>query len=90
MVAFMHSVVVEGKCPFPTDMLRCDRLAPDTSDDVNAILMEASDFFALKAGPLGKPVRITLVRCWDKAWKPTTGRWESFGWRVVDHTSWRA
>jgi hypothetical protein len=75
---------VEGTYPFPVDMLRYDACFPATSDD--AVELGAScDFNRRRAsssiGEDKKRRRVKLATNLQN--KPTVGRWESFGWRVV-------
>lgn len=67
--------VVEGRGPFPTDMLRKDRAEPATEEDRVAIMATYEDGLQPR-----ERRRVTLVTR-----EPSTSdeRWESFGWRVV-------
>ncbi len=65
---------VEGRGPFPVDMLRHDRCWPDTAADAIALectLEQARD------------VRSVTLATIDK-WSPNRARWLSFGWPVQD------
>lgn len=78
---FSHEFVVEGTFSFPTDMLRYDHCYPAGQDDVSKILDKA---------PRGEKMRVKLAARAEKAWRPTEGRWRSFGWHVLDkeHRIW--
>lgn len=71
----MHEV--EGKYPFPIDMLRYDQVVPRDACDVLQIIdswrREGGVHRLQLSGYVPTGVRTTL----------TTGRWESFGWRVL-------
>ena len=65
---------VQGRGQFPLDMLRYDSCYPATQQDV--VVMEDREVER----------EVTVERTldsWTKAWKPTFGRWESYGWKVV-------
>ena len=66
---------------FPLDMLRYDSCYPSSSVDVNRMIAdrEIADGRAVNSS-------ITLVHRehGGKKWRPTEGRWRSFGWRVTD------
>jgi len=65
---------VEGLGEFPLDMLRYDRCFPRTGMDCDSITYK------------GERRQVTLVALNRDSylWKPTYGRWESFGWNVVE------
>ncbi len=71
---YAHTFVVEGKFSFPLDMLRYDACWPMTGDDVAKMDPEDRDRRA-----------VTLCHIGARHWVPTTGRWSSFSWAVVDH-----
>ena len=72
----VFSFVVEGSGRFPYDMLRYDQCWPMTSIDSAAMDYEP--------GETGRR-RITLETFGDRfSVRPTTARWESFTWRVVE------
>jgi hypothetical protein len=66
---------VEGRNPFPIDMLRYDCAIPASEIDSNKIA--ASHNWTGLNGPMQIEVRV------KKESGPTQGRWESFGWRIV-------
>jgi hypothetical protein len=68
---------VKGRPDFPMDMLRYDRLAPYREEDSYSIGRE-------REARTPDDMEIELVRFAPKNWVPTQGRWESFGWNVVD------
>jgi len=68
---------------FPLDMLRYDSSRPTSQDDVGGI----------HYGILGRggewmksdeDIQLSHIEHGDKTWKPTTERWKSFGWEVVE------
>ncbi len=69
-------IVVEGSGPFPIDMLRYDACIPATELDAGTIArtFERDDVHA----------RVALRRLAAGDGPPTVGRWESFGWRIVE------
>lgn len=67
---------VAGTGTFPLDMLRYDRCWPKTQEDTNAV--RAGTNHPSKTHPL--PVTLHSIG----AAAPTIGRWESYGWRVID------
>jgi len=75
----MTTFTVEGTYPFPVDMLRYDACYPVTTEDA-VELGTACDHRALKMS--SRPIRrVTLGTMRQN--RPTTGRWESFGWKVI-------
>lgn len=76
---------VEGTYPFPADMLRYDACYPATTDD--AVQMAESFRLPRRATPPpsdnAEPrKRKVTLNTWAQN-RPTTGRWESFGWKVI-------
>lgn len=71
--------VVQGTGQFPVDMLRHDRCVPARETDANEIERTY-------VNARGAPRRVTLVRYVPQGGipLPTRGRWESFGWKVID------
>lgn len=66
---------VEGRGPFPLDMLRYDACHPTRETE-----LPTRGFGETEVGPR----RIHLERFAESAsWRPTIGRWNSFGWGVV-------
>lgn len=77
--AYTHVFVVEGSGHFPTDMLRRDKCYPRNEDDSNAL--DRDDW----AGRRVCLERVVIGERTEGAyWQPTIGRWESYGWRVVE------
>lgn len=66
---------VAGHFQFPLDMLRYDSCWPASQEDVCKLSRKAE-------GILDLGVEL-LHADRTRAWKPTDGRWQSFGWRVV-------
>jgi hypothetical protein len=73
MKASPARVVVEGSGPFPIDMLRYDGAYPAREEDA-ARIHSSFDRFARERQ------KVTIV---IPDGRPTEGRWDSFGWRVV-------
>lgn len=86
-----RTYVVEGKWPFPLDMLRHDQSRPATAEDQRQIDIISGD----------ATVGIDAVRCLRRIalimeggdhingtqegrWAPNQKRWRSFGWEVVE------
>ena len=66
---------VEGTGHFPFDMLRYDGCYPSTETDTGRMLASDSDV----------PRVITMARYVNgRREQPTTARWKSFGWRVLE------
>ena len=74
MKTYATDFEVQGSGDFPVDMLRYDRCFPTLSDSAVAIGMTRN-----------APKRSVSLRSIHqyRDWKPTTGRWQSFGWRVT-------
>lgn len=70
-------VRVRGARSFPIDMLRYDGLIPDSSADSAKI--EAT----FTPGSRGEAVEVRLLAL-DGTHGATVGRWESFGWHVLE------
>jgi hypothetical protein len=68
-----HSFKVVGTGRFPLDMLRRDQCFPSTEDDAE----RAEHTKAMRI------VSLTTYRERD-LFMPTVGRWESFGWKVIE------
>ena len=77
MVQKEYTITVSGVGPFPLDMLRYDGCFPDTSVDVEKI---RGSFNIL--GPNKWSIRVVKIS--QQKWEPTTKRWESFGWKVIN------
>lgn len=92
---FIHEVTVRAQVngtrqalSFPMDMLRYDMLAPRSSQDVDVITSsvtgEEEECYCPKQPERWPTVK--LVReAGSAGWVPTIGRWESFGWSVINH-----
>lgn len=68
---------------FPFDMLRYDRCHPASESDSSVITMCSEP--RKYRGPKStiEDYEVSLVRYAHKQWRPTEGRWESFGWEVI-------
>lgn len=71
-------IKVEGNYPFPIDMLRYDAVWPRTETDSYNI---SRSFHYAEA-----KMTVEVIRNAESSWKPTYGRWESFGWKVISDT----
>ncbi len=70
-------ITVEGRGPFPIDMLRYDDCTPATQVDAGKI-SRSVDMTARK-----EPVQVNLHRFSVDGTRATAARWASFGWTVV-------
>lgn len=72
---------VQGRGPFPVDMLRYDECWPIDADSVSTIAA-ASPGALSQSDPshlARRRVRLTTIRPDG----PSVGRWDSFGWRML-------
>jgi hypothetical protein len=93
-MSYIHEVIVRAAVngtrqalTFPLDMLRYDMLAPSNSESLDVIQSSISGEEEACYCPK-EPERwptVKLCREGGKTWKPTTARWQSFGWSVVNH-----
>lgn len=78
MPTYTHRFSVSGKYPFPVDMLRYDGAHPaserDSSKVTSAIKADTREDVSLSY-----MIELVVVNA-HKYWRPTTGRWYSFGW----------
>lgn len=75
MAKYYQTFTVETNFLFPIDMLRYDSCFPATEKDAGEIHKN------LTAN--GSPLKVKVARYIDnKATKPTTARWDSFGCRI--------
>jgi len=72
----MTVIVVEGHGQFPVDMLRYDCCVPASQGDVSQMM------FARSASP--RRVSLKMFTPVGMVVGATDGRWQSFGWSVVD------
>lgn len=75
---------VSGTGRFPIDMLRHDGLSPHCEQDsakIIATVNRESD------GEIEGEIEVSGWH--GNNWRPTYGRWESFGWRVVPGSEWQ-
>jgi len=74
----IYNLKVKGNGQFPIDMLRHDACWPHTEEDSAKIcgLMNP------RLRPDGI-CEVNLQTIQSLNWTPTSGRWKSFGWRVV-------
>lgn len=73
----LHEFIVEGSGVFPFDMLRYDQCWPK-SETTDSAAIERTTRHVYSGDE-----KVTLVGLG----KPTEGRWNSFGWRVVSETT---
>jgi hypothetical protein len=79
MATYHIEYEVKGYAPFPFDMLRYDASYPARPEDAS-LLVNVNDLPRQR-----EVVTVRLVHTHpSKAWQPTVGRWESFGWQVGD------
>ena len=71
---------VQGRYPFPCDMLRYDRCCPVRSEDAAAIYDSISERGQQSLNTYTVRLRIYAV---SGVTQPTEQRWRSFGWSVV-------
>lgn len=77
-MAYSTLFTVEGRGPFPIDMLRYDCCHPNRPEDAEKIMDSYGD-------RPRKAYTVQVVRTHpQRHWMPTTGRWESFGWVVTE------
>lgn len=76
---YLHTYSVSGATQFPVDMLRYDQSFPAT--EPTAYLIRGS---VLNGGEHSR-LTVQLRAVGPKDWRPTAGRWESFGWRIVGY-----
>ncbi|WP_327210130.1 hypothetical protein [Rhizobium leguminosarum] len=79
----MISYTVEGRWPFPTDMLRHDQSRAASPADEEKIAALSGDFSPGGEDRLPK-FRIDLVIDEPGHFRPNTERWESFDWDVIN------
>jgi len=74
---YITTFKVSGVFVFPLDMLRYDSCYPRAQEDVSNIKVEYTK-------ENGRQLQVvTLCRMHqERDWKPTFGRWESFGFKV--------
>lgn len=80
MKQYLHTITVSGSGAFPIDMLRYDCCHPRSEQDSYLIALNPNDSEYFKSRT------VTVIRERDRHWEPTTARWSSFTWTVVDHT----
>ncbi len=68
-------ITVSGRGRYPLDMMRYDCATPASEEDSDKIGNLESR---------SAPVKIRLKRFSSNGGKATAGRWESFGWTVVE------
>ncbi len=81
---------VRGSGHFPTDMLRYDSCYPTDGDAVDGISIGAGDYEdfvrprVVKLNHIIGATKTEAKRLVEDEVYPTWGRWESFGWRIVE------
>jgi len=93
MPRYIHTFRVEGTGDFPLDMLRYDQCWPRSQDDVYAMHPNYTErkagedqvryihTFKVERIDTTTGRKVTLLS-WNT---PTPKRWESFGWRIIEH-----
>lgn len=83
-MTYRQTFTVRGTGTFPYDMLRYDHCWPEKeaeSDRLDSNKMLHDDNY------FSTPRDVSLVRYVDSKHDfPTSGRWHSFGWQVVEET----
>lgn len=87
MPAKSQTYTVEGRWPFPLDMLRHDDAKPATAADETLIQQLAADHCESPIDIMQR-YQVNLVRVPLNRWNfPNGARWKSFSWNVVECTS---
>ena len=76
---FVHRLIVSGSGQFPVDMLRYDSCYPADTESAVAMISDHRDQNYLDM----RDIELTSLS--EKGWTPTVGRWNSFGWSVVNY-----
>jgi hypothetical protein len=79
MKKYRHIITVKGSYSFPIDMLRYDRMTPYHEEDSGKIGQSIHSH-----GTRNEEIQVLKADA-PKNWTPTTGRWQSFGWFIIDH-----
>lgn len=75
--------IVEGTPPFPLDMLRYDRCFHLRGQDSVLLGLSYREYLEGNYND-GEPLKIELLMPVEaKSQEPTTGRWQSFGWKII-------
>ena len=74
-----HQFAVLGRGEFPMDMLRYDRCYPKREKDTVTMRSDG-----LREVMLLKTINWGHSEASGPVWVPTVGRWNSFGWAVLD------
>ena len=82
MRKYKYTYIVEGKVAFPVDMLRYDSSFPDREGEFGSSVIENSVNHDTEG------LSLVILGTWQdgESWKPSEGRWNSFGWQVVSDT----
>lgn len=83
--AYYYRITVAGRVAFPVDMMRYDRCYPaGESESYKIAASVRHDGDAYHKEPDGT-IKVVLVACSrNPIFNPTVGRWQSFGWQVLD------
>lgn len=79
MATKITKFTVAGQFAFPVDMLRYDACYPATTED--AVEIGNSILPITRRSNADRVFKVTLVTTAIN--RPTVGRWESFGWKVI-------
>jgi len=73
---------VVGKFTFPLDMLRYDSCYPATQEAVSKIVVKSYPSESKEDAQETPTIELAYAHN-ERSWRPTEGRWSSFGWSVV-------
>lgn len=79
-MCYIHLVTVEGRSAFPIDMLRYDDCIPADERSSGIISVSINPYVQRE----GETYRVEVRHSGLYHWQPTVGRWESFGWHVIN------
>lgn len=82
MPKYVEHFVVEGRYPFPVDMLRYDACYPSDAESATNIAASINPEQNHQL-PKGETFKVTLTATTPR-FVPTEGRWESFMWKVTE------
>lgn len=77
-----HRFSVMGSSTFPLDMLRRDQCYPSSESEAELLTRHFQD---LRIAGRTETAVIELEARKQRFWVPTEERWDSFGWKVLDH-----
>lgn len=81
MAQYVQVITVQGRGGFPIDMLRYDHCHPDSEMDSGTIAVS----FGRYSNTYNETFTVKVRRIVEnKSSYPTEGRWNSFGWKVLN------